>query len=166
MAQRRMRECKHRGCIKLTRREHGYCEEHEREYLDKVNAAKKKWKIENNYKRPRNSKVEKFYSSKQWQQLREYIKARDNYLCQDCLKEGRITIANQVHHIEPILKDWDKRFDEDNLVSLCNEHHKLRHNPRCNYEYDSIGSSIQFKDLSISRDLDIMANGGDDYWKK
>ncbi len=166
MAQRRIRECKHRGCIKLTRSEHGYCEEHEREYLDKVNAAKKKWKIENNYKRPRNSKVEKFYSSKQWQQLREYIKARDNYLCQDCLKEGRITIANQVHHIEPILKAWDKRFDEDNLVSLCNEHHKLRHNPRCNYEYDSIGSSIQFKDLSISRDLDIMANGGDDYWKK
>lgn len=127
MAQRRRIECKHFGCINLTRNKSGYCEEHEREYLDKVNAAKKKWKIENNYKRPRNSRIEKFYSSKAWQKLREYIKARDNYLCQDCLKEGRIRAASQVHHIIPILRDWDKRFDEENLISLCHEHHKIRH---------------------------------------
>lgn len=127
MAQRRMRECKKRGCINLTRSEHGYCELHEREYLNKVNAAKKKWKIDNNYKAPKNTMVEKFYSSKQWQELREYVKARDNYLCQDCLKEGRITLATQVHHEIPILRDWEKRYDEGNLISLCTDHHKIRH---------------------------------------
>ena len=128
MADRRLIECKHRGCYILTRNKSSYCEAHEPEYLAKVDQAKKDWKIKNNYKNPKNNTMtEKFYSSKQWQQLREYVRARDKHLCQDCLKESRITLATQVHHIVSILKDWDKRFDEENLVSLCNEHHRLRH---------------------------------------
>lgn len=128
MGLRRLMECKKIGCYKLTRNKTGYCDEHEPEYLKKVELKNKEWKIKNHYKAPsKNTKEEKFYSSKSWQDLRNYIKARDNYLCQECLKEGRITEATQVHHIVTILEDFNKRFDEENLVSLCNYHHKKAH---------------------------------------
>jgi len=30
-----------------------------------------------------------------------------------------------VHHIEPIANAWDKRLEDDNLISLCRYHHEL-----------------------------------------
>ena len=56
---------------------------------------------------------------------REEIKKRDNYLCQVCLKHGRFIYQDvQVHHIIPINKDYDKRLDSNNLITLCTLHHK------------------------------------------
>ena len=43
-----------------------------------------------------------FYRSKQWQAAREEAIRRDQYLCQDCLKKGRITPAEEVHHITEV----------------------------------------------------------------
>nr|WP_237068746.1 HNH endonuclease [Lysinibacillus sphaericus] len=31
----------------------------------------------------------------------------------------------EVHHIEPIANAWDKRLEDDNLISLCRYHHEL-----------------------------------------
>jgi 5-methylcytosine-specific restriction enzyme A len=30
----------------------------------------------------------------------------------------------QVHHIVPIVADYDKRLNSDNLISLCRMHHE------------------------------------------
>ena len=42
-----------------------------------------------------------------------------------CLKHGRFIYQDvQVHHIIPINKDYDKRLDSNNLITLCTLHHK------------------------------------------
>lgn len=75
--------------------------------------------------------IDKFRWSKPWQRKREHIKERDRYRCQICLlnKYDTQIIHNtnniEVHHIIPIVEDWDKRLDDDNLISLCKAHHEL-----------------------------------------
>ena len=52
-------------------------------------------------------------------------KKRDKYLCQLCLKNNIYTYDNlQVHHIIPIAKDYNKKLDSDNLITLCRMHHE------------------------------------------
>lgn len=52
-----------------------------------------------------------------WVKLRATILARDNYLCQPCQREGRITPATQVDHI--IQKAKGGGDDHGNLQSIC-----------------------------------------------
>lgn len=55
-----------------------------------------------------------------WQRLRKmYLRA--NPLCVDCLKEGRVTAAIDVHHI--VAKVNGGTNDWNNLQSLCHSHH-------------------------------------------
>ena len=72
-----------------------------------------------------------FYSSQQWQNCREYVKKRDSYLCQDCLRKGFVTPAEEVHHIIPLtpsnINDPSISLNAENLISLCRECHKARH---------------------------------------
>ena len=129
MAKRKYIECKQRGCHELTRSKEGYCDKHINEYRQKVNQRKREWEKKSGYKHPKNNtKTEKFYSSAQWQFLRESKKADVDYLCEECSKHGVDRTATNVHHKVPILKDWDLRFDYDNLEALCWKCHKyLRH---------------------------------------
>ena len=58
------------------------------------------------------------------------ITIRDRYaaahpLCERCLKEGRYTPVEEVHHIVPISKGGDHR--ESNLMSLCQSCHTKIH---------------------------------------
>lgn len=114
MADRRLIVCKYRGCNKLTRMQNGYCEEHQEYYKQKQSER---------FKRGR---FNKFYWSKDWKKLRETALIRDNYLCQDCLKNEKITKATDVHHKIKIKDDYSKRNDIDNLISLCKDCHKKR----------------------------------------
>ena len=75
----------------------------------------------------------KIYSSQKWQKLRLARLREDNFLCSDCLKEGRITPAEEVHHIISFMKYKGKEremyaYDYSNLVSLCKACHIKRHN--------------------------------------
>lgn len=47
-------------------------------------------------------------------------------MCVYCMQhDDRINTAEiEVHHIVPINEDYDRRLDNDNLVSLCREHHE------------------------------------------
>ena len=75
------------------------------------------------------SSLHKWYNTTRWIRLRD-AKRRDKPLCEDCALEGRVTPVEEVHHIRPINidnPDPDMIYDFDNLVSLCVEHHKLRH---------------------------------------
>ena len=52
-------------------------------------------------------------------------------LCEDCLKENKITPAEEVHHLVPIspsnISDPSITLNDLNLVALCREHHRRRH---------------------------------------
>jgi 5-methylcytosine-specific restriction protein A len=79
---------------------------------------------ENNY-------ITRFRSNSTWQRKREEIKKRDQFLCQVCLLDKYFTerIYNtknlEVHHIDSISKKWEKRLQNDNLVTLCSFHHRM-----------------------------------------
>ena len=74
---------------------------------------------------------DKFRSTKVWQRKREEIKCRDKWLCQVCLRNRYNTLSFlnyktvQVHHITSIQEDYNRRLDNDNLISLCAYHHKM-----------------------------------------
>ena len=87
------------------------------------------------YRKPRNntrdSKADKFRKTKAWINKSIEIRTRDKYLCQVCINNLYNTINTynydklEVHHIISIKEDYDKRLDNDNLITLCNYHHKL-----------------------------------------
>jgi len=73
------------------------------------------------------TKINKFRWSRKWREKRNQIIERDKYLCQMSLREDppRYVYANlEVHHIIPIEEDWDKRLDDDNLITLSEEYHE------------------------------------------
>jgi len=56
-----------------------------------------------------------------WVRLRTTILARDNHLCQPCLRNGRPTVANEVDHITP--KASGGTDNPDNLEAICTPCH-------------------------------------------
>ncbi|WP_425539434.1 HNH endonuclease [Microaceticoccus formicicus] len=68
------------------------------------------------------------YNKKSWTRKSDYIKQRDGYLCQECLRRGERTGADHVHHINPVETHSDLRWENDNLISLCLScHNKMHH---------------------------------------
>lgn len=74
------------------------------------------------------SKYNSFYCSREWQQLRQTKWVAENGLCEICKKQGIIKEAREIHHIEPITENWNKRLDYDNLIALCSDCHNAIHN--------------------------------------
>ena len=89
--------------------------------------------------RKRNAK-DSFRSTAQWQHKAEEIKARDNYLCQICIRDLYNTTYRvksdrlSVHHAIPLQIDYSKRLDNDNLITLCDKHHEMAENGAIPYE--------------------------------
>lgn len=77
---------------------------------------------------------DRFRKTKAWTNKSIEIRQRDKYLCQVCLRNLYNTLAFlnyktvEVHHITPIEEDYDRRLDNDNLISLCSYHHKMAEN--------------------------------------
>lgn len=71
-----------------------------------------------------------FRNTTAWQHKREDIRQRDKNLCQLCLRgySGAVHKYNyddlSVHHAVPIEVDYDKRLDDDNLITTCELHHE------------------------------------------
>jgi 5-methylcytosine-specific restriction protein A len=59
-----------------------------------------------------------------WQRLRVRILERDKYLCQSCLRAGRVTPATDVDHIKP--KADGGTDDDGNLESKCKPCHDAK----------------------------------------
>ena len=108
MPTRPKRPCNHPGCSVLV--DKGYCDKHKKKYDDSR----------------KNTKETKFYNSSQWQRVRA-LKRKENPLCEQCEREGRITPAELVHHKKEVKEDWDSRFELENLESLCNACHERLH---------------------------------------
>ena len=75
--------------------------------------------------------IDRFRWSRAWKNKRAHIADRDKHLCQVCLRNLYNTQMQynftdlEVHHIERIADAWDKRLEDDNLISLCRYHHEL-----------------------------------------
>ncbi|WP_209660476.1 HNH endonuclease signature motif containing protein [Acetoanaerobium pronyense] len=110
------------GCNNIVDLSEKYCKKHKHvEELEK----KQRNKFYDN--KTRDDKFTKFYKSKAWTKTRQVRLIKDSKLCQDCLSEKKITIADTVHHIIEVKDNWAKRFDIDNLISLCHSCHNKRH---------------------------------------
>ena len=116
MSRKPKRPCAEMNCNNLTTGR--YCELHK-------NLTKKSTQIYNKYYRDKT--INSFYQSKEWRRVRNAVIARDNYLCQRCLKKGIIKRADVVHHIIEVKEDWSKRLDMNNLESLCHACHNAEH---------------------------------------
>ena len=82
-------------------------------------------------------KLERFYLTDDWRELREEVLEDFYHECQECLKKGRYTRADCVHHINEVRVRPDlalsKHFtdregnSQPNLVPLCNQCHNIVH---------------------------------------
>jgi 5-methylcytosine-specific restriction enzyme A len=83
----------------------------------------------------------KFYDSGLWKQVREKIKQRDNYECQECKRQGRVAVDSNeysekakrkkiqlvVHHIKELELHPELALNEDNLETVCVDCHNKEH---------------------------------------
>lgn len=94
-----------------------------------INKPKKTRKNENTLRRERME----IYNTARWRELRLAKLMRDP-LCEMCLKEGRVTPTEDVHHIVSFMTVYERdarlrlAFDYDNLMSLCKPCHQKIHN--------------------------------------
>lgn len=59
-----------------------------------------------------------------WQKLAEWVRQRDGHLCQECLRNGRVTAGRPVDHI--VAKAKGGTDDPSNLETLCHECHSRK----------------------------------------
>ncbi len=60
----------------------------------------------------------------QWRRLRELVLSRDAWLCQPCLRAGRICLGAEVDHI--LSKSNGGTDDMGNLQSICKPCHEAK----------------------------------------
>jgi 5-methylcytosine-specific restriction protein A len=100
-----------------------YCNRfHNRGVICPNRPKRRRSEIEANY-------INRFRSSKAWQDKRGEIRIRDKNLCRFCQKNGKYVFSRlSVHHIRPIAKAWHLRLENDNLITLCDVCHKMADN--------------------------------------
>ena len=97
MPKKPLRPCSHPGCPNLC--DGQFCEQHRTEERRKYGRA--------------------------WKRIRDRY-AAEHPLCEQCLKEGRLTPVQEVHHILPVSKGGTHA--RENLMSLCQScHTKIHH---------------------------------------
>lgn len=64
------------------------------------------------------------------------IRERSHWLCAVCLDEGIINHESlEVHHIEKLRDNPSGLLDDENLICLCSEHHKLADENQIDADY-------------------------------
>ena len=105
MPKRPKRPCSHPGCPKLT--DGRFCTEHEKQEAVRYE------------KYDRDPSTRRRYG-RAWKRIRDrYIAAHP--LCAQCEAEGRLTPAQEVHHIVPLANGGT--HDKINLMALCKSCH-------------------------------------------
>lgn len=89
-----------------------------------------------------------FYNTAGWERKREVILKRDDYKCRECGRYGKVIDANTVHHIIPLQERPDLKLNNNNLVSLCEEHHEKMHN-KFNNQLSKLGQ--EWKERTIRK---------------
>ena len=71
---------------------------------------------------------QKFYDSTAWRRCRNYYISL-HPLCEQCEREGRITVGQVIDHIKPLDQTdpyKDDPFNENNLQTLCHKCHNKK----------------------------------------
>ena len=79
----------------------------------------------------------KFYKDSYWINLSKSIRERDNNECQECKKEGKLTIKQHnkkldVHHIKELEQFPELAYEPFNLETVCVHHHNELDNKHIN----------------------------------
>ena len=100
-------------------------------YCRKIHGKEINCMAKKGYYREKNSRYEKdkdytkFIKSKQWFNKSQEIKLLDAYCCLMCKSLGLISPKYlEVHHIVKFRNDSSLALDNNNLITLCVEHHK------------------------------------------
>ena len=105
------RGCAYGWCSRLAVDGERYCEEH----LKKATKEYERF--------GRDPKTKRMYG-KAWERIRKrYAKAHP--FCEECLKAGRMTTTEHIHHIKPLAEGGT--HDEENLMALCKSCHSRIH---------------------------------------
>ena len=81
-------------------------------------------------------KIDDFYKSKYWRKLRKEVLKEQKEKCQECLKLGKITKANTVHHVQFVDKHPELALSKfytykgkqyRNLICVCPDCHNKLH---------------------------------------
>jgi 5-methylcytosine-specific restriction protein A len=107
MPYRASRPCRVPSCAGLTLDPSGYCPKH-------IGLKKADYK-------PRNSARQRFEEGRTWQGIRRCYLSH-NPLCHDCMAQGILKQAEEVHHID---NDHTHNLDS-NLMALCKRCHAKR----------------------------------------
>ena len=85
----------------------------------------------------RADKLERFYFTEDWKELRIDVLEELHFECQECLKSGKYTAADCVHHVNEVRHRPDLALSkyfidgrgqkQRNLVPLCNQCHNNVH---------------------------------------
>jgi len=108
--------CHHPGCHQLVNYTDTYCVKHERK--EKVSDSYQ-------YRKRKDGKYHTFYKTPRWEKLSQLQRIKQP-VCEMCLEQGIIKQADVADHIIPIRDDWSKRYDTDNLQSLCIYHNNVK----------------------------------------
>lgn len=88
----------------------------------KIHDTKYKCNVGRTFTGGEERKLRSLYS---WTKKSEEIRERANHLCEVCRDKGIITFKDiEVHHIVKVKDDKSKLLDNENLICLCQEHHK------------------------------------------
>ena len=105
MPRKPKRPCQHSGCPKLT--DGLYCAEHQKKMNHHYNHYQREPETNKRYGRA-------------WKRVRDkFIKAHP--LCEECKRAGKLTPAEEVHHILPL--SCGGTNDVKNLMALCKACH-------------------------------------------
>lgn len=104
MPKKALRPCRYPGCPQLV--EQGYCEAHA-----EIAAEMRRGAV------VRDPEVQRLYDLRVWKRMR-MAQLRKQPWCEECLKEGKYTPAEHVHHMERHQGDMET-FLNSPLQSLC-----------------------------------------------
>lgn len=81
-------------------------------------------------------KERKLRSQYSWTKKSLQIREEAHNLCEVCRAQGRYTYDNiEVHHIVKLRDNADGLLEDDNLIALCQEHHKMADKGELSVEY-------------------------------
>lgn len=128
-------------------------------YCHKIHDSKKKCTAKKGYYRDKNTRYEKdkdyikFIKSKQWYNKSQEIKLLDSHCCLVCKSLGLISpVYLEVHHIIKYRNDASLRLDNNNLITLCVNHHKQADSNKI--QASELYRLIkQYRDTTVSNDI-------------
>lgn len=98
---------------------------------DKVVCEQKKDTNNRRWQNRKQTRALQFRRSNAWTEKSQQIRKRDRYMCLCCKAQliGTVVQYNtrdiSVHHIIPIEEEYDRRLDDDNLITVCPTHHEM-----------------------------------------